>query len=108
MKRGALIALSVLAGGFAFAQEPMVGAANTITINYSDLDLTQPDGVKALYRRVATAARQVCKEPSPREITRYAEFEACFDDAVTRAVEKVDAPQLTAFHRARSSGRRAG
>lgn len=111
-KRGALIGFAVLLGGVvssgAFAHEPTTVHPNAVKIDYSDLDLTQPEGVQALYRRVASAARQVCHEPSPREITRYARFEECFNETVTRAVDSVGVPQLTALHRERTSYRRAG
>jgi UrcA family protein len=95
-QRVTFIAAAMLLGSAAFAHEP-----NSITIDYSDLDLTQATDVSALYRRVSTAARQVCQEPSPREVARYRHFKVCFDEAVNSAVDKLNVPQLTTMRRSR-------
>lgn len=116
-KRGALVSLAVAFGGLAangaFANgadvnEPNGARDNAITIQYSELDLASPEGVQALYRRVATAARQLCQEPNVRELSRYSVYQTCFRETVSSAVENVNIPQLSALHRTKSTWRRAG
>jgi UrcA family protein len=109
IKRGALAALTmflgVAAAGSAVASET-AGALyvkRSITIDYSDLDLTQPQGVNALYSRVVSAARRACSDPQPMELARFAEFRKCVDRAVSEAVGDVNQPALAAVHRAKKS-----
>jgi UrcA family protein len=106
-KRGALTGLIVLAGfasGGAFAQEPIDASAPSITIKYSDLNLAQPSAVEALYHRVEVAAKEVCNHgQNSRELARYVAAQKCVNTAMTRAIEKIDVPQLNALYRTKSN-----
>jgi UrcA family protein len=85
----------------AFASTPPAGEdVRRITVRFDDLNLEQPRGVAALYRRVRHAAEQVCGEPQrPGEAIISADWRACVAQAVERAVVAVDRPALTAYHR---------
>ena len=60
-------------------------------VRFADLDLTQPAGARQLYRRIESAAHEVCAGYGLRDYDRR-----CADAAITRAVAEVGAPLLTA------------
>jgi UrcA family protein len=71
----------------------------TATVRYSDLNLTTPDGIRALYRRLEGASHEVCKAyDGERQLERMAEQQVCYDQALTGAVTKLNIPSLTAIH----------
>jgi UrcA family protein len=101
-------AVLLLAGAWqngAFAATPPAGEdIRRITVHFGDLNLEQPRGVTTLYRRLRLAAQQACGEPQgPGEAIISAEWRACVAQAVERAVDTVDRPALTAYHRQRST-----
>jgi UrcA family protein len=105
-KRNALTGLAVLAGlasGGAFAQEPSNANAPSVTIRYSDLNLAKPGAVQVLYRRVESAAKEVCNHGESRELSRMAAAERCIDQAMGEAIAKIDVPQLNALYRTKSN-----
>jgi UrcA family protein len=108
-KRAALLGFAVLLGGTAsnvvLAQDTPDASAPAITIHYSDLDLAQPSGVQALYRRVATAAKTVCEHGNIRDLARYAASQKCFDQAMSKAVEEIGVPQLNALYHQKTNRR---
>jgi UrcA family protein len=71
----------------------------TATVRYSDLNLTTEDGIRALYRRLEVASHQVCNSyDDERDLERIAGYRACYDQALTGAVTKLNIPSLTAIH----------
>lgn len=63
------------------------------TVKFADLDISTADGAQALYERIASAARAVC---------RGAELSAadeCRASAIAAAVAGVGSPLLSAAHR---------
>ena len=76
-------------------------------VKYQDLNLARPEAIRVLYRRIEQAADRVCGRVSPRELTRFLEYRDCRRRAVSEAVEQIDVPALTAFHRDRTDGARA-
>lgn len=77
----------------AFAEPPIK------VVHFSDLNLNKHEGVQVLYRRLQSAARDVCG-PAESTGTRIpsAERQACLAAAVKAAVQGVDQPLLTAYH----------
>jgi UrcA family protein len=97
-------AVLLLAGAWqcgAFASTPSAGEdVGRITVRFDDLNLEQPAGVAALYRRLRHAAEHVCGEPQrPGSAIISPYWRACVAQAVERAVVTVDRPALTAYHR---------
>ncbi len=94
----------LLAGAWqcgALASTPPAGEdVGRITVRFDDLNLEQPAGVAALYRRLALAAKHVCGESQPpgSAIISTA-WRVCVKQAVERAVVTVDRPALTAYYR---------
>ena len=94
----------LLAGAWqcgAFASTAPAGEdARRVTVRFDDLNLEQPAGVAALYRRVRLAAKHVCDgSERPGSPIISVELRACVAQAVERAVVSVDRPALTAYHR---------
>ncbi|HEY5755335.1 MAG TPA: UrcA family protein [Steroidobacter sp.] len=73
---------------------------------YTDLDLTQAQDAEVLLGRIKEAAYRVCGG-DPRSHVGYDlmpgrvewAFRECRDEAITRAIARVDMPQLTASFR---------
>jgi UrcA family protein len=101
----ALVALGALAGvlGAGFA-----GAAGTdsdvpsIVVKYSEQSLSTDIGVQALYSQIVRAARKVCPDPAIRDLRVQKLAETCRNEAVARAIRKVDNSQLAALYATRS------
>lgn len=80
----------------------------SLEVEYTDLDLATTAGAQALYKRIAQAAQTVCGPMNPRSARIMSAYRTCYQAAVTGAVEKVDAPTLTALHRHRSLRQASG
>ena len=97
----ALVALGALAGvlGAGFA-----GAAGTdsdlpfVVVKYTNQSLATDAGVKALYSQIVRAARKVCPDPAIRDLEVQKLAETCRNEAVARAIHKVDNSQLAALY----------
>jgi UrcA family protein len=66
----------------------------TETVKFADLNLSSPQGVEAVYRRIHAAAWRVCDQPAGEE----AAVRACMRKAESEAIGKVNVPLLTAFY----------
>lgn len=87
----ALNATSVLAAddspGYAPASE---------RVQFSDLNLASPEGVKRLYHRIVAASKAVCGSQY-RSLASVAHDRICTQLSIARAVKAADRPELTAF-----------
>lgn len=79
------------------ASLPIAAAASTPVRNevvrFGDLNLASPDGVAALERRIAAAARRVCGYQDTRGGSKIIpkEYYDCMDNALARASQQVAA-----------------
>jgi UrcA family protein len=100
--------LAALAGCVLATTVSVAGAATpaadvpSVVVSYGDLNLSNEQGTRALYRRIVAAARQVCPVQITRELSSVAASNACQADAIARAVRELNNPQLAAVHAARS------
>jgi UrcA family protein len=78
----------------AHADEAAVNAP-TRTVHYSDLNLNTPTGVSVLYRRIRSAAEQVCGDVNSRRLEEAAAAKACVSKAVYVSVHSVNNVRLT-------------
>jgi UrcA family protein len=62
-------------------------------VRFKDLDIATATGAEALYERIVSAARSVCREET------HAFFVGCRTRAVDDAVKGVGSPLLTSIHR---------
>lgn len=96
MKSIALLAL-VLASTPALAQPPAG------TVRYSDLDLSTPNGVARLDRRIDRAVAQLCGSAFPTDLNARAEVDRCR----TETMKSVTGPRAMLIAHAGGSGQLA-
>jgi UrcA family protein len=91
----------------ALASETKIAYASdgtaTTTVVYTDLDLSKPGDVQALYARVQEAAVAVCEPESRERTTLPSDWQKqCVRQAIERAVQGIYDKRLTAVHNAAS------
>ena len=67
-------------------------------VKYDDLDLTQERDAKKLYSRLRAAAREACSDFDSREMKRKAQWRACYEDSLSKAVVQINRATVTALH----------
>jgi UrcA family protein len=70
----------------------------TVTVHYSDLNLNAQAGADVLYRRIRSAAEQVCGDVAPRQLLEAAAAKACVNKAVAASVGAVNNPRLSSIY----------
>jgi UrcA family protein len=76
-------------------------------VNFKDLNLNTPEGAAALYRRLTSAAYDVCASPYRYDLSEL-KLQTCIRDAVSRAIDQVNRPLLSSIDngKTRKAGRR--
>jgi UrcA family protein len=92
--------LCVVGAGNAMAGTPEVPS---VTIRYTDLDLSKPAGAETLYRRIQAAARTVCGVYKAKDLQQIAFARDCYTATVASAVMTINRPLVTALHRSRGA-----
>jgi UrcA family protein len=100
------LTMAMLIGGLVSAASiGVAGAATsggdvpTATVKFHSSMLATDRGARQLYARLKEAASQVCPYPSENYTNLVpAEVRACRDQALARAVLKIDNPRLAAVH----------
>ena len=101
-KCGTLVGLTLLCATTFVATGANAGEfKESASVSFVAADLQTPAGAQALYRRIQSVAKRVCREPPMREMTRYYAFRMCIELAVEDAVARVRSPELTALHRSK-------
>lgn len=96
------LSLAALYAATAQAQT-WAGELPQTVVHYSDLNLSTESGIQALYKRLQVASRQVCRAYEGRNLwSSYAKWQACYDQALAGAVNKVNLQQLTVLYRTRT------
>lgn len=79
--------------------EPGAAQPPTISVRYADLDLSDPQGARAMVRRVRHAAVQVCRR-NPwnvgSDIGAIERFDQCYRQALRQAATALDRPEVYA------------
>ncbi len=76
------------------ADAPLPVDTVTRTVSYADLDLTTLQGNATLYRRLVSAADQVCDTSDAFGLAERARVKRCKLAAIDVAVRRVDSPML--------------
>jgi len=80
----------------------------SVKVSYADLDISHATGARTLYGRIKAAAREACgPEPAVLDLRDAAGHNACYEQAVAKAVNRVGSEQLHALHAAQSGKSRA-
>lgn len=95
---------AILASTAALAMVPAVAATQsdahvkTKEISIAGYDLTRIADAEALLTKIEAAAKSVCKLDANRATVRERMLrKACEEEAIATALEKLDAPQVTAL-----------
>ena len=76
-----------------------------VRVSFADLDINHPAGAEVLLKRIERAAVTVCGErPSLPLQAEDLAYQQCRNDAVGRAVSRMNAPMLTAVANLRLAG----
>jgi UrcA family protein len=96
----ALVALA-LAGVLSVGTASAAGTDSdvpSIVVKYNEQSLGTDSGVQALYAQIVRAAKQVCPEPSIKDLGLRNLAAECRNQAVARAIHQVDNSQLAALY----------
>ena len=85
---------------FASVASATVGSEVSTVVKYRDLDPSLAADAQRLYGRLKYAAQKVCNGYDSRDLQMQRLQDACYDKALSNAVEKVNEPTLTALHAA--------
>jgi UrcA family protein len=66
-------------------------------VRFADLHLSSPQDAAELLRRINSAAQAVCPNPDSESGIRANQARYCLKQAIQSAVQRVDAPALTAL-----------
>jgi UrcA family protein len=94
-----LSALGLLGSAQALAAPP--AGAPSVTVGYSDLDLSTAAGAHTLYHRIKGAARDVCGSEG-RSVLEVNLWRRCVQSAIADAVGAVDSPLVTSVYTGRT------
>lgn len=70
-------------------------------VHFGDLNLTSPDGTRALYKRIEHAATDVCRDLESRDLGRSKLHAKCQEEAISGAIDSVHCPSLSAYYAAK-------
>lgn len=70
-------------------------------VSFKDLNLNTPEGAAVLYRRIKSAAHEVCATPDRYDLSEW-KLQPCINDAVSRAIAQVNKPMLTSLYQAKT------
>lgn len=89
-----ILSTGLLFGGSAatLAAPTLVGEIATKTVKFADLDISTASGAGALYERIVTAARFVCRDAGFKLVAE------CRARAIADAVRGVGSPLLSSVH----------
>lgn len=94
-----------------FIVEPAVAeeAPQSVTVRYYDLNLNNPEGVAALYKRIHVAAISVCgaaEGAQAENLIFWTAWNECLNHAIDNAVKTVNNEKLSAYRWTRIRGRK--
>ena len=78
---------------------PSVMQEESVVVHFADLNLSQPQDARRLYRRIRRAAGQACGD-IPQGVLQISNYDQCVRKAVAHAVADVNATQVTKIYMA--------
>jgi len=101
------ITTTILASALAAGAQIVHGADPTdadrrhVVVHFSDLNPTSIEGATTLYRRLQSAAEDVCTQGHTRDLATVSLVKACVSGAISAAVADINQPSLTTYFRAK-------
>jgi UrcA family protein len=87
--------------GAGFAAEPETSPPQLV-VRIGDLNLRDPRGVTVAYARLVWAAERVCPFADSSDYWLRVSAAPCVNQAVSRAVDSIGSPQLSAYTQSQS------
>jgi UrcA family protein len=97
-----IVASAVVAwggGNTAQAGEPDNTAVHKV-VSFRDLNLNSAEGVEALYKRIRSAAYEVCADPLRADLSEF-KLKPCIEESMSRAIAQVNSPMLTSLYQSK-------
>jgi UrcA family protein len=69
----------------------------SVTVQYGDLDLNRAESTATLYKRIKSAAADLCSAVDGRMLTQQLAFSRCVRGALDHAVASADIPALSQY-----------
>jgi UrcA family protein len=73
----------------------------TVRVKFGDLDISRPQDAAVLYGRIRAAAEKVCSPYETSGLAGKTHLDACINEAISKAVNTVDAPALSRVYSAK-------
>ena len=90
------------------AARPIPSLDPAVTVHFADLNPSTPEGVRALYDRIADAAQTVCGPSfSVWDGNAFRNWRTCYRATIDHTVRQINRPELTALHQ-KTLGRALG
>lgn len=73
----------------------------SIKVSFADLDISNADGLSALYKRLQNASEEACGSiafTQEKNLSALTRNRACYQETLSSAVEKVDNDSLRELH----------
>jgi UrcA family protein len=92
------VAIAVLLAAAASAGAKPVDPTTSVRVGFADLNINDPAGADALLKRIERAAVTACGGwlGAPLLEAPMTAYQQCREDAISRAVSRLNAPMLTA------------
>jgi UrcA family protein len=87
-------------GNTAQAGEPDNAVPHKV-VSFRDLNLNSAEGVEVLYKRIRSAAHEVCADPLRYDLSE-SKLKPCIDEAMSRAIAQINSPMLTGLYESKS------
>ena len=93
-----LLALCVMGSADALAgSEVDASVTRSAKVSITRLDLSTPQGARAARERLRRTARKLCAQVADElDLSRHANFLACVDESVAKAMQQIAPPSIVA------------
>lgn len=91
---GAMAALLIGIAMVPAASAAPIDETPSLVVQYDPQNLATDSGARAVYAKIASAARQVCPGDSSRDLRAIFDARKCRQEAIARAVNQIHQPRL--------------
>lgn len=95
------VAMSSLVAQPASAAEGPVATTYSVSVEYVPAVLNSDEGAQAVYERLRNAAERACGQYEFRDLAARQQWKACYAEALSTAVERLDDERVAALHHGR-------
>jgi UrcA family protein len=72
-------------------------------VSFKDLNMNSAEGVGVLYKRINSAAAEVCGKADVYNLGQVSSIQKCIHESVARAIGQVNSPMLTSLYEAKNA-----